>query len=291
MLSSAHKINVAQLLVAAGQVADVKIDRIVPGPIHIDRLSLQGISADLKSAKALLKSVRLLLELQFSVDWWYNIGIWSDSGSDDLGKIFFPLPIGDVEVPSLSNIVLNIPEVSATNVTATIGPIVNFDLGGGAFTGVSATNAAIPTNGFQLSGLGLISASIGNVGIPQTLVDNVRIQDFSPSGNIVVPNVQLSQLQLPLASAGDVQSEAPIAIDTEATSRGLRFRLGDVFGFTFWVTPFAHAHIASFLLSGLSVSGSVDQASIQNITVPVDIQGISLTTINIGQIDANNITL
>jgi hypothetical protein len=44
-------------------------------------------------------------------------------------------------------------------------------------------------------------------------------------------------------------------------------------------------------LSGLSLSGSVNQASIQNITVPVDIQGISLTTINIGQIDANNITL
>jgi len=68
MLSSAHKINVAQLLVAAGQVADIKIDRIIPGPIHIDRLSLQGISADLKSAKALLKSVRVLLELRFSLD-------------------------------------------------------------------------------------------------------------------------------------------------------------------------------------------------------------------------------
>jgi hypothetical protein len=291
MLSSTHKINVAQLLVAAGQVADIKIDRIVPGPIHIDSLSLQGISADLKSAKALLKSVRVLLELKFSLDWWYNIGIWSDSGSDDLGKILFPVDIGDVEVPSLSNIVLNIPDVTATNVTTTIGPIANFDLGGGAFTGVSATNAAIPTNGFQLDGLGLASASIGNVGIPQTLVDSVSIQDFHPSGNILIPNLQLNQLQLPSASVGDVQSEAPIALDAEATSRGLRFRLGDVFGFTFWVTPLAHAHIGSFLLSGLGLSGSVNQASIQNVSVAIDIQGISLTTINIGQIDANNITL
>jgi hypothetical protein len=208
-----------------------------------------------------------------------------------LGSIFFAVSVGDVEVPSLSNIVVNIPDVTATNVTATIGPIVNFDLGGGGFTGVCATNAAIPTNGFQLNGLGLASASIGNVEIPQTLVDNVRIQDFTPSGNIVVPSAQLTQLQLPLASASDIQSAAPIAIDAEATSRGLRFRLGDIFGFTIWVTPIAHTHIASLLLGGVGISGSVGQASVQNISVPVDIQGISLTTINIGQIDANNITL
>jgi len=196
-----------------------------------------------------------------------------------------------VEVPSLNNIVLNIPDVTATNVTATIAPIVNFDLGGGGFTGVSATNAAIPTNGFVLNGLGLASASIGNVGVPQTLVDSVSIQDFSPSRNIVIPSAQLNQLQLPLASAGDIQSAAPIAINAEATSRGLRFRLDDIFGITIWVTPIAHTHIHSLMLGGVEISGSVNQATIQNISVPVDIQGISLTTISIGQIDANNITL
>lgn len=285
-----RKINIAQLLAASGKITDIEIDKIVLGSAHIGRLSLEGTSLDLRSGSAHLRNVRMVLELQFSLDWWFDVGIASDSGTDNLGALLFGINIGDVLVPSLNNIPLTIPSVAATNVAADIAPINNLDLGGGGFTGLNATNATIPADGFQLSGLGLGSVSIGNAQAPRALVEKVSIQDFSPNGSIVVPSVQLGHLQLPSANAADIQTTAATTFNGIASKQGLSASLG-IFGVTIWVTPIAHISIGSLLLRGVSIAGSVNQATIQNVSVPLDIRGINLKTIDIGQIDANTITL
>src|ERR1700730_5766420 len=84
-----RKINVAQLLATSGKIGDIEIDKIVVGTAHIGRLTLQGTSLDVRSGSAFLKNVRTVLELQFNLDWWYDIGISSDSGTDDLGSLLF----------------------------------------------------------------------------------------------------------------------------------------------------------------------------------------------------------
>jgi hypothetical protein len=285
-----RKVNIAQVLAAAGQFTDIEIDKIVLGSALIGQVTLNGTSLNVRSGSAFLQNVRIVLELQFSLDWWYDIGIASGHGTDNLGSLSFGIDVGDVLVPSLNNIPLTIPNFTATNVSAGFAPITNLDLAGGSFTGLKATSTTIPADGFQLSGLGVGAVSIGNVQAPRTLVDKVSIQDFKPNGNIVVPSLQLGPVQLPSANAGDIQTGAAIAFDGIASKRGLSASLG-IFGVTIWVTPIAHISIGSLDLQGVSIAGSVNQATIQNVSVPVDIRGINLKTIDIGQIDVNNITL
>ena len=130
--------------------------------------------------------------MDFSINYWWILGFFG-SGSDtaDLGSIAFPFNAGNVSVPTLNNIALGIPNVTAANVTASIAPIVNLVLGGGAFAGIEADSIKIPASGFQLGGLGLGPVSIGSVQVPDALVGKVSIADFSPNGNVVVPSVKL----------------------------------------------------------------------------------------------------
>src|ERR1700722_19929183 len=140
----ARKINVAQVLAASGTIGDIEIDKIVVGTVQIGKITLQNTNATLHSASAHLQNVRMVLELKFTFDWWYDFGIVSDHGSDSLGSLSFAVPVGDVEVPSLHDIPLSIPSLTAQNASATVPPITNVDLAGGGFTGLQATNATIP---------------------------------------------------------------------------------------------------------------------------------------------------
>jgi hypothetical protein len=287
-----HTIGVAQVKVASGQVANIEIDKIAPGVVQVDGLSLENTSLEISSGTALLQSVRFLLQLQFTLTYWYNLGFGiSGSGSDNLGSIAIPFNAGDVLVPTLNNISLNIPSVAATNVSANIAPIVNLALGSAGFGGIDADTITLPSAGFQLGGLGLGPVSVGSVQVPNALVGKVSIAEFKPTGNVVVPSVQLNNIQFPSASAADISSAAPIAINNIATSpQGVSADLG-IFGVGIMVSPVINTFIGSLVLSGVSISGSVTTAEIHNISVPIVISGINLETITIGAIDVNSITL
>jgi hypothetical protein len=287
-----HTIGVANVKAATGQIASIEIDKIAPGPARVGQLSLTDTALKINSGTAYLQNVRFLLQLEFTLGYWYNFGFGiSGSGSENLGSIAFALNAGNVLVPTLNNIALSIPSVTASDVTASIAPIVNLALGGGGFTGLAADTVAVPSGGFQLGGLGLGAVSIASVQVPNALVGSVSIQQFSPSGNIVVPSVGLTQIQLPSASAPDIQSADPVAVNNiQASAQGVAANFG-VFGVSIMVTPIINTYIGALTLSGVTISGSVAQANLQNVSVPIVITGINLKTIAIGGIDINNITL
>jgi hypothetical protein len=286
-----QKFNIAEVDAASGSMVDLEIDKIVLGSASIGELTLQSTSIDLKSGSAFLKTVQVVLQLEFTFDWWVNIGFWSDSGSASLGSLNIPVDVGDISVPSLNNIPLTIASMTTTGaVTTTIAPLSNVDLGGGSFTGLTATKIAVPANGFQLTGLGVSGVSVASVQVPQTTVAKVTVQDFHPNANVVMPSVQLSNLNLPNAKAADIQTTSAINFDADATSRGLSLSLG-VVGGTIWVTPIAHIGIASLLLQGVTVSATIPSATIQNLSVPVDVRGINVSSISVGQVNVSNMSL
>lgn len=256
----------------------------------IGQLSLQGTSVDIASGSASLANVRIVITLDFTFNWWINLGFWSDSGSANIGSLSFGLSLGDVAIPSLNNIPLSIPNVVLSNLSAVIPPVMSLDLGGGVFTGITATNAAIPKNGFTLTGLGLGAVSIANAQVPEATVAAVAIQDFHPNANVVLPSATIGPLQIPAASAADIQATTAISFTGNASPQGASLNLG-VLGGTINVTPTAFVSIGSLVLQGVSLSGSVTQAILESIGVPVDIRGINLGAIDITQINVNNITL
>ena len=286
----AQTVNIAQAAIASGAVADIKIEEIVLGGVTIGQLTLEGTTLDIAAASAALQAVRIVINLDFAFDWWINLGFWSDSGTASLGSLSFALDLGNVSIPSLGNIPLSVPNIAIANLSAVVAPIAASDLGGGTFSALSATNIVVPKNGFTLTGFAVGGVTIANVEVPEAAAAAVSIQDFHPNGNLVLPNASLGPLQIPSVTTADVETTAAIGFNGNATQQGLGLNLG-VLGGTFDVTPTAYVSIGSLQLQGVSLSGSVAKAILDNIGVPVDIGGINLSTIDIGQITAANITL
>jgi hypothetical protein len=284
----ARKINIAQLAAASGNIRDIDIDKIVLGEAKIDKVTLQGTTAGIHSGSAFLQNVKIILELKLTLDWWVDVWVYDDSGTESLGSMWFPIPVGNVHVPSLEDIDLTIPSLSVEDISVDIAPITNLDLGGGSFDGLDAKETTLPAAGFQLSGLGLGNFSLSNLSVPKTSTKEATIDRFQPDSDLVLPGAAVSQLQVPSAAAGNIQSGA-IAIDGVATKRGVSVNFG-IFGFTFWIQPVAHMSIGSMLLQDVTFSANINKVDIENVTVPIDIRGIRLKDIDLNQVDVNNIS-
>ncbi len=286
----AQTFNIAQAGGASATVADIKIDQIVLGGVTIGELDLQGTSLDLNSGSASLDSVRIVLSLDFKFDWWINLGFWSDSGNSDLGSLSFALDLGNVSVPSLGNIPLGIPNIAVASLSAAFAPITSIDLGSGNIAGIAATSLALPKNGFTLSGLGFGSVSIGSIAVPEVSAAQLTVQEFHPTASIVMPSATLGPIEIPSASASDIQTTAPISFNGAASQQALSVSLG-VLGGSINVIPTAYVSIGALALRGVALTGTVTQAILKNIGVPVDVQGINLSNIDIAQVTATGITL
>lgn len=286
----AQTFNIAQASGASATVADIKIDQIVLGGVTIGQLALHGTSLDLASGSASLQNVRVVITLDFHFDWWINLGFWSDSGSADLGSLSIALDLGNVAIPSLGNIPLSVPNLALSGLTAAFAPITAIDLGGGNLAGITATSIALPKDGFTLSGLGFGPVSIAGLQVPEATVSQLSIQDFRPNASIVLPSAALGPIQIPSVSAADIQTTAAVSFTGSATQQALALSLG-VLGGSIAVTPTAYVSIGSLDLQGVALSGTVTQAILQNIGVPVELHGFNMSGIDITQVAATNITL
>jgi len=171
-----------------------------------------------------------------------------------------------------------------------VPPIANLDLGGGAFTGLQASNASIPADGFQLSGLGLGAVSIASMQVPRTAVERLSIQQFKPNGALTLPGLQLGPVNIPSASAETIQTPTGLSFDGVASRQGLPIDLG-VFGGTISVTPLVHINVGSMRLRDLSIAATIERMNLQGVSLPLDVRGINLKSIDLGQIDVNTISL
>lgn len=285
----ARRINIVQVMASQGNIGDIDIDKILLGDAHIGKLTLQGVTARINSASAFLQDVRAVIELRFRLDWWVDILWIEEDGSEDLGSLSFGMSIGDVSVPSLANIDLNVPSMSAENLSTTIAPITGLDLGGGTFNGLDVKDTAVPADGFQLSGLGVGNLSLSNLQVPKTRTREARIQQFKPNAPLNLPRADLTQLQLPAAAAGNIKS-GHIALDGIASTRAISVNFG-IFGITIKVTPVLHMNIGSMLLQDVSLSAGVSQAKIENIRVPLDVRGVTLKNIDLNGLNVNGVSL
>ncbi|HZP05847.1 MAG TPA: hypothetical protein VFB43_13185 [Terracidiphilus sp.] len=286
----AQTVNISQVNAVSGTVSDVKIDQIVLGGVTIGQLVLQGTSLNLAAGSAFLDNVRIVVTLDFAFDWWINLGFWSDSGSANVGSLSFGLSLGNVSIPSLNNVPLSVPNVVIANLSAVVAPVTAIDLGGATFGALAAANIALPKNGFTLSGLGLGAISLASLQIPETAVGSLSVQDFHPNAKITLPNASVGPIQIPSASVPDIQGTAPVNVTGTASQQSLGMNLG-VLGGSLNITPTAYVSIGALQLQNVALSGAVTQAILENIGVPVDIRGINLNTIDIGQINAVNLAL
>lgn len=283
------KINIEQILAESGTVGQVTVGQVAVGSVVVDSLTLHNTQAKLTSGNAFLQNVGMTLELHFKLHWWFDIGIYSDSGDEDLGSLGFSMNVGNVAVPSLGNIQMTIPSVTVSNVAAQVNPLQNLDLGGAAFSKLKVTKTTLPAAGFGLTGMALGSLGLSGLGVPDVASEQASIDGFKPNQTVVLPGASLGSVAIPSTAIPDVQS-GTFGLDAQASSRGLKVDFG-IFGFTFTVTPVVHLHVGAMTLHDLGLSASVDSIDVQNVHVPLDVKGITLKTLKLHNLTVTDVSL
>lgn len=282
LLAVAKKINIAKLAVASGAIRDLEVDRVVLGDATIEQLILKNTSASLHSGSAYLSGVKTVMELRFTLDWWVDVWIYSDSGTNDLGSMYFNIDIGNIQVPSLQNIDMAMPLITVGNVHASVAPITNLDLGGATLSSTNVLDTVAPADGFQMNGLGMGSMTISEIDIPKTSTRLATVDRFVPNSQVLLPEASVSAVQIPSTTIGNIQS-GNILMDAVADKRGLSVNFG-IFGITLWVQPVAHMSIQSMVLQNVALSATMGQGVIKNVRVPLDVRGIKVNGIELNQV-------
>jgi hypothetical protein len=286
-----RKIKITELLAGSGKIGDVDIDKIVFGTVHIDTLTLQGTSANIKSGHAYLKNIRVIVSVDIEFDWSVDMGLLGHpGGSTNIGPFNFPFTVGDLDVPSLQDIPLSIPNASTTNLTANVPPLSNLDLGGGVFTRLEATGTDLPSDGFQVTGLGFGGVTLSSLQVPSAETQKATIQEFKPNGEIKIPLVALSDISLPAVNAPDIKTTDAFDFIADPSQQVAKVGVGPISA-GFKVTPSVHVFVDSFELTNVAISAGVGQAKVENVGVPVDIRGINLKNIEISQLNINGVSL
>jgi hypothetical protein len=261
VLAALRAIDISQVLVASGSIGSLRVAELRLGEATVDRLVVQGVSASVHAGGAFLEDVRFVLELRLSVDWWYDIWIWSDSGTESLGSLSFGIGIGNVLVPSLRDIDLSIPSATVADASVTVAPVRNLDLGGASFRDLRVDDTKLPASG------------------------------FAPRGPLHLPAVEVANIRVPAASVPNVVSQGAVNIDdAQATRRGVRLNLG-ILGFTFWVAPVLDIHIGTLTLSNVSASAGIDRLRVEGVSVPVTVQGVTAGDLRLDTLTVNQISL
>jgi hypothetical protein len=291
VLQALRTIDIAQLLVGAGSIGSVRVNNVEFGEATIERLVLGGLSAGVHAGNAFLQNVRMVLELKLSVDWWYDIRIWDDSGTESLGSLAFAFSVGNVLVPSLRDIDLSVPLVTATGTRAHVMPVDNLDLGGSDFSDVRANRIKLPSAGFGLSGLDIGALTLSSVGIPGATTQSVSLAEFKPRAPLTLPGVEVTELRVPSTQIPQAVSTGAVNInDVQASRRGVSLNLG-VLGFTFWVQPIIDIHIETLTLGNVSLSLGIDRLRLENVSAPVILKGINLGNVELQQVTVNQISI
>lgn len=283
-------LSVDQVQIQSGNIKSVDVDKVQFGDATIQRIEITDVSASLQNASVYLQNVRTITELQFTLTWKVDLGfIGSWSGSNNLGSIDIPFTVGDMAVPGLNNINMTIPSVEVPGIQAKMTPITHMALGQTAMTGISVINTRLPTNGFTMNGIGLGGMTLNNIQIPGTETVKATIQVVTPANNIVLPGAKLQNINIPSVSIPDIQSGS-ISTSAIASSRTITADIG-ILEVTLKVTPTIHLDIASMVIHDAELSALIKTMDIQNISVPVSINGVTVNEIGFSQLKVNQVTV
>jgi len=285
-----RKFNIDQVKADSGNIGDLDVDKIILGNANIDSIVLSDTNASLNGAQAFLQNVRSVLELRISVDWGIDLG-WFGSwdGTINLGSLNFGFNLGNVEVPSLSDIDMHIPSINIPNASLSLQPVNNLDLGGAQLRKLQVDNTDAPSGGFTLSGMGVGSVAINDVSIPRTSTEKVTVEEFSPTQNITLPGASVSNLQVPAAQIDNI-SAGGFDLSAIASRRCLGADIG-ILALHVCVQPVIHMDIGSMLIQDAELSARVRKLDINEISIPVTLKGIQMRKLNLNSVKINKISL
>ncbi|HUB63034.1 MAG TPA: hypothetical protein VL996_01050 [Methylocella sp.] len=280
-------VNVPKLDIQQAGLSTLSVGQVAIGPITVSELVLNDTNFALTGAQGLLKDVNVTITIKVSVDWHVHVGLpWPlpdiDVGDTyDLGSLSFPAPVGDIALPSLNNVHINIPALSGQNLSVSANPL-SLDLQGASADQIGVTNVTLPSAGFTLAGLQLNSVEGEALSVPAAKVDQATIHHVH-AAPIKIPAFTLGNLNLPALHIPQMSSSAPLDIPADLQSRSIGFDAG-ILRLSITLTPSALSHIDRLEISNANANATVGQIVLHNVELPFDALNLTLSQIGITSI-------
>jgi hypothetical protein len=273
-------------------VATLSVGQVGIGPIQIGQLVLTDVVLNTAAAGAELRNFRVTISHQMTLDWRLHIElpghVIDEGGSEDLGTPTFTCGFGNVHVPGLENLRIDLASLTADNVAATATAAANLSLGAAVAEQIQARNVVLPAQGFTIAGLGLGALRVGGFGAPAASVEAVTVGRVHGDA-FPAPDVTLANLTLPSASVADIVSQG---IDSVATPFGKAYHLDlGCLDLTLKIKPRAEAQIDQLIISGLTASPSIGTIQLHNVVAPYELLNLTLSQIGIEQIQVPSIAI
>src|ERR1051326_9068451 len=217
--------TISQANIHSAGVNTVNVGQVAIGPVTIGQLVLTNLEVNTAADGAFLRNFVVTVTYTMALDWHLHIDlpghVIDQSGTEDLDSPTFIVGFGDIRVPGIENLKIDIANLTLDNPAASISPVAGLQLGKAVAEQIQAKNVTLPTNGFTLSGLGIGGLNIGGFGAPAANVDSVSIGhvhgDTTPMGMM-----NLSNLALPSVAIPDIVGQG---VDSTATPKPKAFHL------------------------------------------------------------------
>ncbi len=273
-------------------VNTVNVGQVNIGPIQIGQLLITDFELNTAGDGAFLRNFRVTITYTMRLDWHLHIEVpghvMDDSGSEDLDSPTFIVGFGDVRVPGLENLKIDLASLSVSNVAAVANAVSNLQLGAAVAEQIQARNLKLPAQGFTLAGLGIGGLNIGGFGVPAASLDSVTIGrvhgDAFPLGQM-----SLSNLALPSVSTPDITGQG---VDVTATPKPKAFHLDlGCLDLTLKVNPQAEAQIDQLVIRNVTASTSIGKIELQNVVAPYELLNLTLSQVGIDTISVPTVAI
>ncbi len=275
-----------------GGVNTVNVGSVGIGPITIGQLVLTDFELNTAADGAFLRNFVVTVTYKMTLDWRLHIDLpgrtIDDSGTEDLDSPTFIVGFGDIRIPGIENLKIDIASLALDNPAATINPVSNLQLGAAVAEQIQARNLKLPTAGFTIAGLGLGGLNVGGVGVPSASLDSVTIArvhgDATPFGQMALNNLALPSVSIP-----DIVGQG---VDSVATPKPKAFHLDlGCLDLTLKVNPSAEAHIDQMVIRNVKANLSIGKIELHNIVAPYELLNLTLSQVGLEMISVPTVAI
>ncbi len=284
-----RKIAIDQVSVDNGTLNNLKVEKVNLGSASIGSLTVQNGSASVNNANAVLNQVRSIVELEFHLDWEIDLGwIGSWDGSENMGSLDIPVDLGTITVPDLGDIDLQIPSIDIPGLVAEMKPIDQLDLGNLDISGVRLDKLSLPSAGLSITGMGVGDLTLSSLTVPSADGEAMRVNRAAPTQHLNLPGASLENVAIPAVNMPSATSGSFTA-DATASDKSVGVDIG-ILKVSVRVTPTVHLNVGSMTLSDAQLAADLGKVSINDISLPVSLEGITGGELGLNSISVNKLT-
>lgn len=278
--------SLAETHVARLDVGRVDVGELRAGPLRVGRLVLEGGRLQMSSGAVRLRALRVTVGLRMVLDWRVSVSIlgfpkrWE--GSIDLKDHELTVGLGDLDLPGLATSTLDLPSVTADDVSAVMEPLRDLRLGPLLVEQVQARDVVAPVPDLTLTGLGLGRVAVTGLAVPGATAASAHLGRVRGEG-LPLGTVTLPPVVFPEAAVGDLRAAD---VTTSGVSNPIELVAdAGVLRATLRIVPRARMQADELAITGLRSSAALDRVVLTDVELPYEVLDVTLGEIGINGVE------